>query len=160
MEEQGIASQYLQTVKDSMSCIDLLNLGRTPDAYFFDAYKQYVEYRENEETCNGHVSVFIENIPNTTKFNYSQAYDYYEMIDLMYHSDILLTDTSYYDFTIVIVWFKWLDKSEKLVDWNNKLNSLEEKGYRIKRIFLNGDYMDYMHISNPNDLGFDFGFNI
>ena len=156
MEKHSMPSEYLKTVKDSMSCTNLLNLGGAPDAYFFDSQKRYVEYRENKETCNSHVSVFIKNIPNNNNFNYNYDFDYYEIVNLMHHADTILADTSHYDFTIIMVWFKWMGKVDKLADWEKELNALEKKEFRIRRIYLCGDYMNYMNISNPDDLGFDF----
>ena len=63
-----------------------------------------------------------------------------------------------FDYTIVFTWTKYIGKvsTNHLIEWQNAVTTAQERGLKIRPIYLNLDYMEHFGMMKDDLPEFDY----
>jgi hypothetical protein len=147
LDKYHLNSEQIYAAKDSISMMNLWANGFT-EAVIFNKDGFFVDYREEPESCNAGIDAFIEYLPKNQDIEIDQKYH----ADSLLQQIVLLNDMTSvpfdnsYDYTIVLTWVKFAGKviPQHFKPWEESIQIAETNGLKIRRVYLNLDFMDYM----------------
>ena len=163
LNKYNIYTNDIHVAADSVVFKELIK-GGVPEAYFFDSKGVYIQYREETESCNANVTRFIDTLK--TANNYPIYTDKHSNL----HLDTFITKivrlpdlnpielNENFDYTIVFTWTKYIGKvsTNHLIEWQNAVTTAQERGIKIRPIYLNLDYMEHFGMMKDDLPEFDY----
>lgn len=143
LEKRKVPSDNVLIIKDLNGLININNGDfSVPNALFFNANGEYVEYRKSPEDCNANIFGFIEDIAS---INYQPA-DSSKNMDLIIanvkhiHSEKVKVEDRRHAY-IFITWAKYAGKlnKDKAFAWVDLINSANKNGLNVEYFLLNYD---------------------
>ena len=138
--------------KDSTQLYLLFEKSSVPDALIFNANGHFVDYRETPESCNAGIDAFIKGLATNDTLNIDDttlASDLLERLIMLPNKQAVTFDGSY-DYTIIMTWLKWTGRttSNHIIPWQESIAMAESEGLKIRAMYLNLDFLDYMGFEN------------
>lgn len=115
-----------------------------PQAYFFNAKGEYVNYKKSASDCNAKVDSFIGDLKNLNNEPSQKDFTITQMFDRFNAYNGKLPETSGYDGYVVITWATYLGKlnKDKSFEWLSSLDKAKASGLKIQYYLVNGDLQE------------------
>ncbi|MFP9115786.1 hypothetical protein ACLI1A_17730 [Flavobacterium sp. RHBU_3] len=160
--KKDIDTTGLLYTKDLKAWQDVLSIGM-PNAYFFNAKGEYVNYKKTASDCNAKVGSFIEDLKSLNTEPSDKEFTLEKMFGKLSSYNGKPTEVTGYDGYVLITWATYVGKlnRDKSFDWVELIKTAQSKGVNVKMCLINGDLQEKWGMSEEekSQLDFDFDFN-
>lgn len=119
-----------------------------PNAYFFNKYGNYVNYRKTSSDCNAKVDEFIDNLEAFSTFPSDSLRNINQILPLIINDKKV--ELKQNEITVLISWATFMGKvnDDKAFKWIILLEKAKQKGIKLEYYLINYDLHKSWNLSN------------